>query len=160
MLQNYEANLRNHNGSYIPERVDNFLCSKLQTSQSTEEVTAIVDFYAFKAGGREGRVIYLLPAQTKKRIISLLLERLDNYDERKSHSALILVEVLRRGEYLYKAYFSPVRSASYNYENWWPKVGLPEAKMRFRRWWNSSSSWQQKEMHDPLKDSNLQIVSP
>jgi len=159
MLKSYDANLVNHNAGYIPEQVDKFLCSKLQSSTSVEEASAIVDFYAFKAGAREGRFIYSLPAQTKERVVDLLLKRLNHYDANEAESAIILIEVLRRGKYLGKASVVSTGRAV-NYETWWPQQGLPQAKRSLHKWWSSYPTWQEKEKHDPLKDSSLQVVAP
>lgn len=163
MLQGYDANLIRYNAGYIPKQVDKFLCSKLQRSASDGELSAIVDFYAFKAGGREGRCIFLLPAKAKQLLVDLVLRRLDKYSPLQATRALILVEVVRRGAYLGKAHFRSNRSdiPRYpKYETWWRQVGLPEARSRFRKWGSSYSTWQQKEIHNPLEGSSVQIYSP
>ena len=162
-LQGYDANLIKYNGGYIPEQVDKFLCSRLQSSTSDEELNAIADFYIFKAGGREGRYIFSLPTQNKQRVTGNILSRLEDYKPQQAASALILVEVMRRGESLGKAIFRSTHgnTAAYpQYESWLQRRALPEAKAQYLKWWHASPTWQQKERHNPLANSNLEISAP
>jgi hypothetical protein len=159
VLKGYAANLIKYNGGYIPELVDAFLCSKLQHPASTDEFNAVVDFYVFKAGGREGRRIFSLPAPTRERITGNILSRLDNYEPEQAARALVLVEVIRRGEYLGKATLRSTRSDTPAYPQYeiWQQRALTEAKARFRKWWRTYATWQQKEKYNPLEDSGLEI---
>lgn len=160
VLRGFEGSLREYNGGYIPEQADKFLCSKLQASTSEEEFTAILDFYALRSGGREGRYIYLVSAPTKERISRSITSSLDGYTPDQAARALILLEVLRRGESIGKANFGPAKGYPKDYSSWWQRTGLPEVKTRFRQWLESYPTWQQREKHDPLEHSFVQLSAP
>lgn len=158
-LKNYDANLQAFNGSYIPLNADAFLCKRLSESASLKEKNAIVDFYIRKAGGREGQTIFRMPDDDKKRITTLLFQRLDAYDSSRAAQTLILIESMRQGESLGKAHLFAQKDYA-NYEIWLKQSGVPQAKAKYRRWWNSPLSWSQKKHIDPLKKSDLIIAAP
>lgn len=159
LLKWYNNVLINYNGGYIPEQADWFLCTQLQNPTPSTEFEAIVDFYVFKAGGREGRFIFLLPGEVKQRISGSVLNRIENYTPSEASRALILIESLRRGEDLGKAHFNSPQPSP-DCEAWWQQYGLPEAKTRFARWWQAYPTWQEKTKHDPLAASTLEISGP
>jgi len=162
-LQGYSANLMKYNGSYIPDSADKFLCAKLQNPTSKQEFNAIVEFYAFREAGRYGVHVFLLSTQTKQRITDLILNKLKSYNPRQATRALVLVEILRQGKFLGKAnLFYTGNDAPYypKYEVWWEEQGLPKAEEMFLKWWHTYPTWQQKEKHNPLANSNFVISAP
>jgi len=139
-----------------------FLCLRLESNPSENEMAAILGFYTLRAGGREGDQIPKVSDSVKQRAFPLLLGRLNTFNERQSHGALVIVEEMRRGETVCKAFFFPrefgtYRSDSFNKQEWWIRKGLPEAKDLYQRWWNLNLSWQEKKETDPLRGSNIRI---
>lgn len=45
-LRHYSNNLAKYNGGYLPEQMDEFLCSRLEQTASESEFVAIAEFYA------------------------------------------------------------------------------------------------------------------
>lgn len=163
VLQGYSANLMKYNGSYIPDSVDKFLCSKLQNPTSKQEFNAIVEFYAFREAGRYGVHVFLISTPTKQRITDLILNKLKSYNPRQATRALVLVEILRQGKFLGKAnLFYTGSDAPYypKYKDWWEEQGLPKAEKMFVKWWHTYPTWQQKEKHNPLANSKFVISAP
>ncbi len=158
-LQNLDANLDAHHGGYIPDRVDAFFLQRLQTTNDDNEFNAIVDFYAFKAGGREGMRVYTWPVQVKEKTTASIISRLDSYKADQAASALILVEDMRQGKDndLGKAHLFTDEPVKTNYLVWLQQKGVPEAKILYRKWWNSYPTWEEKIKHDPLAKSHLHI---
>ena len=162
-LQGFDANLKSYNGGYIPDEIDTFLHSRLENTHSPKEFDAIVDFYAFKAGGREGMNVFTWPAKTKEKATASILSRMDNYSTNHAASALVLIEDMRqgKGDNLGKANLisdAPVSGMSgEKYPIWLQQKGVPEAKALYRKWWNSYPTWEEKTKHDPLEKSHLRI---
>ncbi|MCA1642906.1 MAG: hypothetical protein LC785_13375 [Acidobacteria bacterium] len=162
MLRQYSYFLDNNNAGYMGISIERFLCSRLASNPPDAEMKAVLEFYSLRAGGREGYGITQLPDEVRRRAIPLLLGRLDAYDNRQAYGALVMVEQMRRGKIVCKAYFFPrdfLKSAppNFNEREWWVEKGLPEAKTSFQTWWNSNVSWQEKKSADPLGSSNVMI---
>lgn len=160
-LKRFDTQLKAYESGYIPEKIDTFLCTRLQTSKNEAELNAITDFYAFKGGGREGLRIFLLPPAPKQRIIGRIMQRLDSYRSRDAEYALILVETLRHSsqKFTFKGRLISTANShgSSSHESWLEQKGLPEAKQRFRQWWHRKETWEQKAKRDPLNNSSVQI---
>lgn len=139
--------------------MDKFFESRLQSTDSTKEFDAIIDFYAHKAGGREGRRVFIWPAHVKEKATASIISRLDNYSADEAASALVLVEDMRQGkdDNLFKAHLFTDEPMKTNYSLWLQQKGVPEAKARYRKWWNSYATWPEKVKHDPLAKSHLHI---
>lgn len=166
-LQAFSEGLRKNNGGYIGQPVDEFLCSRLETTDSDAERIAIAEFYISQASGREGQGIAEISNDAKQKVIPLVLSRLDNYEPFQAEKALLIVDWLRRGKVLCKAqmlrnpvyglYDSRESTVKYDWKEWWLQSGLPEAKFKYRDWWNTNLNWQQKNQIDPLAQSNMYI---
>lgn len=161
MLRQYSNFLDNHNGGYMGETIDTFLCSRLESNTSDSEMAAILEFYSLRAGGREGYQISQISDSSKQRAIPLLLQRGDSYNERQALGALLIVENMRRGETLDKGGFGPAinewERTDFNFDKWWSKRGLPETKLKYKQWWNTNLEWNQKRLIDPLSNSNVRV---
>jgi hypothetical protein len=160
VLRGFASNLLEYNGGYVPQSADRFLTSQLQNPTSDTEFDAIVDFYIQKAGGRDGLFIGKLPSSTKQRIVSHIIKNLDKYDISNATQSLKLVESLRRGQPLGKSHFITSRGYDHDYSKWWKQQGLPEAKLRFKKWWRDYPLWKQKEKHSPLEKSFVTLSEP
>jgi hypothetical protein len=162
MLQQYSNFLNNHNGGYMGEPIDTFLCSRLESNTSDSERAAVLEFYSLRAGGREGDRISKISDSSKQRAIPLLLQKVDSYNARQALGALLVIEDMRRGETIYKGGFvlasNEWEKASFNFDRWWAESGLPETKAKYNRWWNMKLDWNQKKLIDPLSDSNVKVT--
>jgi hypothetical protein len=157
-LTEYDEQILERRGGYLPDQIDDDLCERLKTAKGAE-YDAIVDFFALKAGGRDSRDLFALSDVGTEQIIANLMKRLDTFSPDKADHSLIFIETLRQGKRLGKAnIFSFNRS--YSWPNNWEEHGLPEAKRLFRKWWNNSGSWQQKRKRDPLAGSVICISAP
>lgn len=159
VLRGLSDNLGAHHGGYIPSRLDAFFESRLATTHSSAEFNDVVDFYAFKAGGREGQRVFIWPSRVKEKAMASIISRLDNYSADEAASALVLVEDMRQGkdDNLFKAHLFTDEPMKTNYSLWLQQKGVPEAKARYRKWWNSYATWEEKVKHDPLANSYLHI---
>ena len=162
-LRKFSQGLKDHNGSYIGEPVDKFLCSRLEETDSVGELAAIVEFYSLQAGGREGQNIGSLSDEAKQKVIKFILGNIEGFEPRQAWGALLIVEHLRRGVVLHKAGFGEVeferyeREYKFDYERWWRERGLPETKAKYKEWWNTDLAWQTKKAINPLEGSNIRV---
>jgi hypothetical protein len=163
LLRKFSQGLKDHNGGYIGEPVDKFLCSRLEKTDSDRELAAIVEFYILQAGGREGDNIGTLSDEAKEKVIGFILEHIESYEKGRAEGALLIVEQLRRGVVLPKASFGKSdyaglgREDKFDYERWWYETGLPETKAKYREWWNIDLAWQTKKAINPLEGSNIRV---
>ncbi len=100
-LEQYSESL---DGGYVPNNVDEFLCSRLQFPTSESEFRAVVYFYLHRCCWHTGERFGHLPDSTKVRIIALLIHDLDSLGTARE-SAFILAEYLRLDGDLYKPSF-------------------------------------------------------
>jgi len=161
-LRGYEANLKVAGGGSIPDRVDEFLCGRLQNPDSTDEFNAVVDFYVRKSYGRDGQYIFLLPTATKARITNSLMARLDAFSPHNAECALVLIESLREGRNMGKSTLiydceGPVNAFA-GPESPADKIRLKEAEDLFRKWGQTYPSWAGKAAHNPLENSKFEIT--
>jgi len=160
-LEAYRANLVQVEGGYIPEKTDQFLCSRLEATSSQTEVYAIANFYVLQASGRETKGIISLPESAKPKVTGSIMQHLDNYDEWQAGRALLLVEEIRRGEEIWKGSFAPVNNhESANWVGWWQKRGLNKVKSLYRKWWQSQVPWASKKKQNPLANSGIVASGP
>jgi hypothetical protein len=162
ILRQYSNFLDKYNGGYMGERINTFLCSRLESNPSDSEMAAIIEFYGLRAGGREGYRISEISDVAKQRAISLTLQRVDSYDERLVRGSLLIVENMRRGETIFKGGFGPAdyrwRQSNFNFKSWWAENGMAEAKGKYKEWWNGNLTWSQKRLIDPLKNSSVELT--
>src|SRR5205823_225825 len=107
ILRQYSNFLDSHNAGNMGDGIDTFLCLRLESNPSENEMAAILEFYTLRAGGREGDQIPKVSDSVKQRAFPLLLGRLNIFNERQSHGALVIAEEMRRGETVCKAFFFP-----------------------------------------------------
>lgn len=70
-----------------------------------------------------------------------------------------MVEDMRQGkdDNLFKAHLFTDEPMKTDYLLWLQQKGVPEAEVRYRKWWNSYATWEEKVKHDPLANSHLHI---
>jgi hypothetical protein len=163
-LETYSPRNRDVDGGYIPPEVDEFLCQRVETTNETEEIAAIANFYALQAGGREGTCIFKVSDAKREKIAAEIIRRMD--DDPDLWGQMILLEQIRLGESLGKASISskPSSELTRNIEtrqDWekWNAEHLPGGREKFRQWWNLNLSWEEKKKIDPLADAEIVVNS-
>lgn len=160
VLEFYSPVNRQVGGGYMSPGVDEFLCRQIENTNDKSEIAAIVNFYTIQAGGREGRCIYNGSEQAKQKIIAQLIE--DMNDDASFRSKMVLLEEVRRDKSLGKGLMGIGRRETDNpstpdeWREW--KDQMPQvARQKYRDWWNSGLSWEDKKKVDPLAGTNIRV---
>lgn len=156
-LQAFSEGFRENNGGYIGQPVDEFLCSRLEITDSDAERIAIAEFYISQASGREGFCINKISDESKEKVVGLIMNKLDSYEPNQARQGLLIVEWLRSGEIVCKARISRPDVFGNEWQKWWLESGADEAKSKYRTWWNTNLEWQDKKQINPLAESNIKI---
>jgi hypothetical protein len=161
-LQFYSPVRRDLGAGYLSPGVDSFLCGRAESNISEQEVRAIADFYTIQAVGREGNCIYRLSDRASERLVSALIRGLNENDS-GSEQRIVLIEEIRRGEFLGKGKISTSalsteqpRSAE-EWRAWMETKAIPLAKERMRVWWESPLPWSQKRNVNPLEGTEVGV---
>lgn len=159
-LEFYSPRRRDVSNGNIPKEVDEFLCYRIEIAES-DELSAIINFYALQSGGREGNLIYKIPDQAKQKVIAQIISEFDS--NKNLSGKMVLLEQLRLGKSLgkgvisHKNYLTPESLPIEKWREWKDENVAPRAKNDFRRWWDLSLNWNEKRRIDPLKDSEVKI---
>lgn len=153
-LEFYSPQIRDVAAGYIPQEVDEFLCDRLENTTDEDELTAIINFYALQAGGRQGDRIQKLSETTRERIAGRIIKDLEANEELRGR--LILLHEMRTGKSLEKGGLGPgpletELPATTEQQQVSQRKAEAVAKEKFIEWWNSDLSWEEKKKINPLK---------
>jgi len=158
-LELYSPYRRDINARYLPPAVDEFLCRRIETTADDAEVSAIVNLYAIHAGGREGDRLFKVSEPVKEKIAAELVRQMD--EDPNLWGQLILLEEIRLGKSLGKGYIDekgavpkPVSREEWNQ---WKEEKLPGVREKYKQWWNSGLSWEEKKKINPLEGAAIGI---
>lgn len=152
-LKFYNWSLWEFEGGYLTPTIDLFLIGRLDNCLGTAEETAIIDFQINQGSGRWGDALLRESDKSQYRIIANIMARIDSMDERRTNSALILIEAMRRRNDLNKGYF---------YSTLEPAAGadqalIERAKECFKNWWQGGANWPASRTENPLEGTEIVI---
>jgi len=161
-LQLYSPWNRDVNAGYLPKEVDEFLCGRLRTTDNASEFAAIVDLYSAQAHGRQGDCVYRSSEEVRQKVISHLIGEFDD-NPKYIAGSLILIRESQFGMGLGKGGFAPSElepakpKTDSEWLAWYQEKGIPIATAKYREWWNSGLTWDEKKSIDPLKGTVVQF---
>jgi len=153
--------VRKNESGHLPKEINQFLISKIETTNNENEISAIVNFYALQASGHRIGYIYNISEEAKIKVINQLIKEFDN--ESNLGGKLMMLEEIRVGKGLGKGSFSiegtnkPKFSTLEEYKQWFDEQSAPIIKIKYQEWWNSNLSWEEKKKINPLQDTNIKI---
>lgn len=146
---------------YVPVEVNQFLIQKLEVTKNENEFSAIVNFYALQASDHRLGYLLQISEQAKIKVIKQIIKDLD--DEATFVGKIMMLEELRIGKSLGKGgYF--IEKTNYpqfatwkEHQKWFYGQSASVVIPKYKEWWNSNLSWEEKRKINPLQETNVRV---
>lgn len=162
-LDFYSPARRDIHNNYLPDEVSKFLIDKISNSNDEDEISAIVGLYALHA--KSHRIGYFEHFQddVKPKIVEALVKQLENGEN--LGGKLMLLEEIRSNKHLGKGSFGfsdksidlPKFATVEDYQKWFDEKAAPTVIPKYKQWWNSNLSWEDKKKINPLQNTNISV---
>lgn len=154
--------LANDSNGFLPSELDTFLRARIEAPNITqEELGSIVAFSMRFAGYRRPIALESITLEAKERLLTFVFNQLEMMTPISGMRALALVEVIKRDQPVYKAFFISLNGKRYLFGArhptadtlWFENQAYPVLRRRYIAWWSPELLISERLKINPLAAS-------